>query len=441
MVHLAKARYNKGEVIKMAYDTPLKLRELFIYQVYVRNHTEAGTFKALMADLDRLKALGTDVVYLLPIHPIGEVSRKGTLGSPYAIKDYYAVNAELGTLDDFTALIAAIHERGMKVMMDIVFNHTSPDSLLNKNHPEYFYHKADGSFGNRVGDWWDIIDFDYTRDPGLGKVLIDVLLYWTKLGVDGYRFDVSSFLPLDFLLKARKAVQEVDPDTIWLSESVHGDFLRMFRNEGYEALSECELYTVFDLAYDYDTHPELEAYIKGNGSLEKYVRAVMAQEWLYPKNYVKLRNLENHDFGRIASMVPEQTLTSWHAFSFFNKGATMIFSGGEYSNPHHPSLFDKDPITREGKDLSPLIKTSAALKRDPLYHEGVYELFYDGDVLIGSYTKADKQALGLFNVGAEAREIEVGWPDGTYENQLNHRRVTVKEGRVLVEADPIWLVR
>lgn len=425
----------------MAQDTPLNVRELFIYQVYVRNHTESGTFQALITDLDRLKAMGVNIVYLLPIHSIGEVARKGTLGSPYAIKDYYAVNPELGTLDDFKALIAAVHAKGMKVMMDIVFNHTSPDSVLNKSHPEYFYHKADGSFGNRVGDWWDIVDFDYTRDPGLSETLIDVLRYWTKLGVDGYRFDVSSFLPLDFLQAAREAVQAIDPDTVWLSESVHGDFLRTFRNEGYEALSECELYQVFDIAYDYDTHPELEAYIKGSGTLSAYVQAVMAQEWLYPKNYVKLRNLENHDFGRIAGMVPKETLKTWHAFSFFNKGATMVFSGGEFSNPHHPSLFDKDPIAMTGEDITPLIKTCAKLKRDALYNEGVYELFHEGDTLIGTYTLKDKQALGLFNVGKQTCEIPVNWPDGSYQNQLDDTLVHVKSGRIEVASTPIWLVR
>ena len=132
-----------------------------MYQIFVRNYSREGTFKEVEKDLDRIRSLGTDIVYFLPIHPTGEVKRKGTLGSPYAVKDYRAINPEYGTIDDFRELVAAIHDRGMKCIIDIVYNHTSPDSVLASEHPDWFYHKEDGTFGNRVGDWTDIIDLDY----------------------------------------------------------------------------------------------------------------------------------------------------------------------------------------------------------------------------------------------------------------------------------------
>ena len=161
----------------MADQTKKELRNLLMYQIFVRNYSEAGTFSAVMEDLDRIKALGVDIIYLLPVHPIGLKCRKGTLGSPYAIRDYREINPEYGTLSDFQALVNAIRQKGMKCIIDVVYNHTSPDSVLRKQHPEWFYKKEDGSFGNRVGDWSDIIDLDYSA-PGLAEYQIETLKYW-----------------------------------------------------------------------------------------------------------------------------------------------------------------------------------------------------------------------------------------------------------------------
>lgn len=124
-----------------------------------------------------VKGLGVDIIYLLPIHPVGVEKRKGTLGSPYAISDYRSVNPEYGTLEDFIRLVDAIHEKDMKCIIDVVYNHTSPDSVLVKEHPGWFYHKTDGTLGNRVGDWSDIVDLDYTN-MDLWDYQIDTLKYW-----------------------------------------------------------------------------------------------------------------------------------------------------------------------------------------------------------------------------------------------------------------------
>ena len=164
----------------MAVDTEKTIRNQVLYSIYVRNYSEAGTFTAVQADLDRIKALGTDIIWLLPIHPTGEKHRKGTLGSPYAIRDYRAVNPEFGTLDDFRHLVDAIHDRGMKCIIDVVYNHTSPDSWLAEHHPEWFFHKPDGTLGNRFGDWWDVADLDYSHKE-LWDYQIETLKYWARL--------------------------------------------------------------------------------------------------------------------------------------------------------------------------------------------------------------------------------------------------------------------
>ncbi len=425
----------------MSQTTDIKLRNTMIYQVYVRNYSEAGTFDAVKDDLDRIKALGTDIVYLLPIHPIGEVDRKGKLGSPYSIKDYYEINAELGTLEDFQALIDAVHDKDMKLMMDIVFNHTSYDSKLLQDHPEYFYRDAKGAFSNRVGDWWDITDLDYSKNRGLWTYLIDNLIYYTKMGVDGFRFDVASFLPLDFLKEARKAVKQVNNDTIWLTESVHGPFLKAFRDQGFDGLSEGELFQVFDMAYDYDTHEAFEKYLLNEGPLEDYLDWLMRQEEIYPKNYIKCRNLENHDFGRIAKFLngDDTLLRNWHAFSFFNKGATMIYNGGEFSDAKHPDLFNKDVIDRTGTDLSAFIKKCRDIVNNPIFYKGVYKIekAKDKDVIVASYALDDQLVLGIFNVGKERGTIKVAIDDRQYSNIITGEKIEVENHSIDVTKAPI----
>ena len=200
------------------------LRNQMIYQVFVRNYSEEGTFNALRKDLKRIKELGTDILYLMPIHPIGELNRKGTMGSPYAIKDYYGISPDLGTLDDFKLLIKETHELDMKLMIDVVFHHTAPDHVWVKEYPHFYVYKK-GKLANKVGDWSDIADFEFVNNPELISKLTDVLLYWTKLGVDGYRFDVASMIPKEFYEVAFPKVNEANPNTIYLAESVDSNFV------------------------------------------------------------------------------------------------------------------------------------------------------------------------------------------------------------------------
>ena len=131
----------------MAADTSKALRQQVMYCVYVRQYSKEGTFEKVREDLTRIRDLGVDILWLLPIHPIGKACRKGALGSPYAIRDYRAVNEEYGTMQDFERLAGEVHRLGMRLMIDVVYNHTSPDSWLAQHHPEWFYHRADAFCG------------------------------------------------------------------------------------------------------------------------------------------------------------------------------------------------------------------------------------------------------------------------------------------------------
>ena len=264
----------------MAKNTDPRLQQQIIYSVFVRNHTEEGTFRAVIPDLPRIRALGADFIWLMPVHPIGEKERKGTLGSPYAISDYRAVNPEYGTLDDFRALVDAIHANGMRCMIDVVYNHTSPDSVLSQTHPEFFYHRPDGSFGNQIGDWSDVIDLDYSsRD--LWNYQIETLKYWAGI-VDGFRCDVASFVPLPFWKAAREAVAEVRPDCVWLAESVHLSFGVLSRRFGKNCPPDRELYEAFDMEYEYDIREVFDRYIRGEASLSHWLDMLNFQDFVYP---------------------------------------------------------------------------------------------------------------------------------------------------------------
>jgi glycosidase len=417
----------------------MKLRNMTLYSIFVRN--DGGTFAAVERDLPRLKDLGVDAIWLMPIHPIGTEKRKGSLGSPYAISDYRAINPEFGTMDDFTHLCDAAHALGMKVLIDVVYHHTSPDSVLRKTHPEYFYRKPDGSFGNHVGDWTDIIDLDFDV-PALWDELIDTLCFWARY-VDGFRCDVAPLVPLGFWLEARRRVKEVRPDCIWLAESVEHGFIRYNRAQGLTALSDSELYQAFDICYDYDIYETYLAYAQGRGTLADYVAALERQESTYPADYVKLRFTENHDRLRTAFLFPDRTVReNWLSWTFFQKGMPLLYSGQEWAPNHTPTLFDPDPIEKNGEPMhGQLLKTLIAMKKDPLFADGVYTLEAKArDVILSTWTMGERKAVGVFSMRGQSAAVAVPLADGCYRNILNGRDYPVDYGTISTAGEPIILM-
>lgn len=418
----------------MAVNTSESYRELVMYSVFVRNYSEEGTFEGVRKDLDRIKALGVDIIWLLPIHPVGKKARKGTLGSPYAISDYRGINPEFGTLDDFRRLVAAIHERGMKCVIDVVYNHTSPDSWLAVNHPEWFYHKPDGSFGNRIGDWSDVIDLDYGNKE-LWDYQIETLKMWAEI-VDGFRCDVAPLVPLEFWLRARREVEEVRPGCFWLCESVEPEFITATRAQGMASLSDAELYQAFDAAYEYDIYDSFRGCLTGKNTLERYAGDICRQEYIYPENYVKLRFLENHDRPRAAFLLPDEgRLLAWTAFAYFQKGMTLIYAGQEKGVKHLPSLFDADRVQWDtGRDFSALMSRLHEIKKDPLFARSSYEVrALPGGVLMASHSSGGRRCVGIFPVSGGSALVDAALPDGLYTDLISGDTVEVHAGMVAVD--------
>ena len=421
----------------MAKDTSVSLRSQVMYCVYVRNHTEEGTFRALLADLPRIKSLGADVIWLMPIHPIGVRGKKGSLGCPYAVRDYRGVNPAYGTMEDFRALAEEIHRLGMRCIIDVVYNHTAPDSWLAQHHPEWFFHRPDGSLGNRVGDWTDVVDLDYgNRD--LWDYQIESLRQWAEI-VDGFRCDVASLVPVTFWEEARAACAQVKPDLLWLAESVHTDFLRQMRAAGAGGWSDGELYRAFDVTYDYDIWPWYQGYLRGEVPLGTYVEILRLQDGLYPENYVKLRCLENHDQPRIASLAADRgRLENLTAFQMFQRGMALVYAGQEWADVRTPSLFEKEVIDREtGTDLSPLIRRLAEIKKDELAARGSWELRTAEGLVYGRYRLGDRLLCGVFCLEGTGGRIAVDLPDGTYPELLRGGDVAVRDGAVVSAGRPL----
>lgn len=416
----------------MAKNTEISLRNKVIYSVYVRNHTNDGTFNAVAEDIDRIKSLGTDIIWFMPIHPIGVKNKKGSLGCPYANKDYRTTNPEYGTMDDFKSLVEKIHAKGMKCIIDVVYNHTSPDSNLSVEHPEFFYRKPDGNFGNKVGDWSDIIDLDYSNKE-LWQYQIDSLVMWAKI-VDGFRCDVASFVPAEFWKQAREAVAKVNPDCIWLAESVHSSFNVFSRKSGIYTASDYELFDAFDMEYDYDIREVFDKYLKGETTLSNYMDMFNYQEAIYQQNYDKMRCLENHDQPRICHYVKNRSdLENYTAFLYFLKGSTLIYAGQEFGCDETPSLFDKDVFPRNtGIDLSNLFAKLDTIKKTVLDDDDYFKADADdeNDIAILERDNNKSKKVGIFSLKSKSADVKVDLPDGDYKNEISGETVTVSNGKV-----------
>lgn len=424
-----------------------------MYSIYVRNHTEEGTFQAIEPDLPRIKALGTDIIWFLPIHPIGVKAKKGTLGCPYAIRNYREVNPAYGTMEDFKHLVDEIHKLGIKCMIDVVYNHTSPDSWLVENHREYFYHKPDGSLGNQVGDWTDIVDLDY-KNKDLWDYQIETLKMWAEI-VDGFRCDVASLVPVEFWLQAKEAVKQVKPDVIWLAESIELDFIAYMRSCGVLAQSDSTMFEAFDICYPYDIWKYFTQYLDGTGSLNDYVESLNAQEGMYRGDYVKLRCLENHDQPRIMSKLSNvKELYHFTAFSYFQKGMAFVYAGQEFGNTNLPSLFEYDRIDRTTEiDITNLLQQLAKIKKQDIFASGSYQAkaYEEYQIVTAKYTNGAKdqidniKAYGVFALKnspahQDAVKVDCELPDGTYMNAIDNTEVSVSDGKITVSDMPIIIL-
>ncbi|HEX8852840.1 MAG TPA: alpha-amylase family glycosyl hydrolase, partial [Pyrinomonadaceae bacterium] len=322
-----------------------------IYQINTRQFTSEGTFRAAETHLPRLKALGVDILWLMPIHKIGEKNRKGSLGSPYAVKDYYSVNPELGTLEDLKHFVRAAHEQGLYVILDWVANHTAWDSNLVAEHPEWYERDYKGDF--RPTPWWDwsdIIDLDYKHE-GLRRYMTDALKYWVReADVDGYRCDVTGFVPVDFWNNARKELDAIKPVFMlaeWESRDLHAE--------------------AFDMTYAWSWYDAVHDIAAGRKTdLSGLFIYYSWNESSYPPESMRMTFVSNHDKNAWENTEFEafgQGLEAAMVLSAVGEGMPLVYNGQEAGNPRRLQFFEKDPIEWREHPNGELYKKLFALKK------------------------------------------------------------------------------
>lgn len=345
----AQNKYEPIPYVKIKH--PEWARKGIVYQINTRAFTKEGTFRAAEKHLPRIKELGADILWIMPINPIGEKNRKGTLGSPYSVKDYYAVNPEFGTMDDFKHLVAEAHKLGFHVILDWVANHTAWDNKMQSEHPDWYDKDWKGEFRPTPWfDWTDIINLNY-KSPGLRKYMTEAMKYWVKeADIDGYRCDVAGFVPIDFWNNLRKELDHIKPVFMlaeWESRDLHE--------------------YAFDMTYAWTWYERLEPIAQGKakdlGGLYGYYSW---NEGFYPRDAIRLVGVSNHDKNAWDGTEFElfgKGLQNAMVLSVVGEGMPMIYNGQEAGNTKRLKFFEKDEIIWKTHPNGELYKKLFALKK------------------------------------------------------------------------------
>ena len=394
-----------------------------VYELNIRQATAEGTFAAAEKYLPEIKAMGVDIVWLMPISPIGVDGRKGTLGSYYSIVDYKAINPEFGTLEDFQSFLATAHDLGLKVIIDWVANHTSRDAKWWQEGKKDWY-KIDPATDLPIVeyDWTDIASLNYENQE-MRAAMKDALCYWIELGLDGYRCDVAYKVPADFWADAWAAVKAINPDVYLLAEG--------------EAswLHECG----FDTSYAWEFHHMMNAMAKGgsetknvagDGTIKTDAKSVAdLKEYIardaknYPQPAMRLMFTSNHDENSWAGTEFERMGDASEAFAALTyvlpQGQPLIYTGQEIGLNRRLEFFEKDPIVElvdvnYGKEYRDLYKRLIAFRHNNaalaagenvapiVYVEGVGE-----NVLAFTREKEGNKVLCIFNFSAEPTTVTI----------------------------------
>ncbi len=312
-----------------ARPSPVWLKSGVIYQIFVRAFSPAGNLDGVTARLDDLHALNVNILWLMPIHPDGQVKKKGSLGSPYAVRDYYAIDPALGTKADLHRLVEEAHKRQMKVIIDIVANHTAWDSVM-MAHPEFYKKDAQGHIMYPY-DWTDVAWLDYSN-PKLRQYMIDMLVYWIKeFDLDGFRCDAAGEVPTEFWEQARAALEKVKPDIMLLAEANKPELLRR----------------AFDIDYSWPLMHTLNDVIM-NGEPATTIRATVEQQQkLFPKGALHMRISDDHDELRATTRYSYPGAIAASALMFTLDGAPLVYNGmevGDSTQSAAPALFEPQKI-------------------------------------------------------------------------------------------------
>ena len=332
-------------------NTPEWASNATIYEINVRQFSKDGKFSSVTKQLPRLKAMGVDIIWLMPIHPIGIKNRKGTLGSYYAVKDYQNVNEEFGTFDDFRALVKEAHKLGMYVIIDWVANHSSPDNVwIEQGFLDWYTLDSIGNVQPTIGtDWWDVADLNYDN-PAMRSAMIKSMLYWlTEADIDGFRCDVAGWVPMDFWKEARTELQTIKP-IFMLAEA-----------------EEVPLHEAFEMTYGWDFHHIMNDVAQGKKDATAIHKYQASNK--YPGDAFRMNFTSNHDENSWNGTEMERMGDARFAMAVLAatfEGMPLVYNGQETSLDRRLNFFDKDSIDWRKMDLVPFYTKLLTLhKKNP----------------------------------------------------------------------------
>ncbi len=408
-------------------NSPIKLthpewsKKATIYQINTRQFTEEGTFRSAESHLPRLKELGVDIVWLMPIHEIGVVNRKGSLGSPYAVKDFYSVNPEFGTLNDFKHLVQAVHAHDMSIIIGWVPNHTAWDSVLVEQHPEWYIRDDKGDF--RPTTWWnwsDIIELDY-QHTALRQYMTEAMCYWVReTDIDGFRCDVAGFVPTDYWNSARKELDAIKPVFMlaeWEARDLH--------------------YEAFDMTYAWTWYDAVHEIAMGKADVGRLFVYYSWNEKAFPQDIMRMMFVSNHDKNSWDGTMFEQFGDALHAvivLSVIGEGMPLVYNGQEAGNAKRLEFFERDPIEWQTHEIGTLYRKLFELKKqnsalwNAAWGARMQPVTNDVESKVLSFVRQNEEdkVFAAFNFSAETQSPTFlnDLHSGTYTNYFTGEQLT-----------------
>lgn len=336
-----------------------------IYEVNVRQYSEEGTFEKVQEDLPRLESMGVEILWFMPIHPIGEDNRKGGLGSYYSVQDYKAVNPNFGTEEDFRALVEEAHSRGMKVIIDWVANHTAWDNPWTAN-PEWYELDEDGNFMPPRGtDWSDVIQLDYSNEE-MRAAMTDALEYWVReFDIDGYRCDVAGMVPTDYWKDAIDSLNEIKP-------------VFMLAEDGEPELVE----EAFHMNYAWQYAHVIREIAKGEQSFDDLRELMKETEESFPSSAYRMYFTTNHDENSWNGTDPGMYGDNFENFAVLSatiSGMPLIYNGQESVLDKQLEFFEKDQIEWKEYEYQDFYTMLLNLKKD---NEALWNGDFGGELIM-----------------------------------------------------------
>ncbi|MDE7377170.1 MAG: alpha-amylase [Muribaculaceae bacterium] len=384
-----------------------------IYEVNLRQSTDEGTVAAFAKQLPRLKDLGVDILWFMPIHPISEDGRKGTLGSYYAVRDYKAFNPEFGTIDEFKALVDSAHAMGMKVIIDWVPNHSGRDNAWVTEHPDWYALNEDGQMYGPY-DWTDVYKFDYSV-PEMRAGMVDAMKFWlTEVGIDGFRCDVAGEVPTDFWDEARPQLEAAQPELFMLAEASKPELQKDGFNAGYNWPMKDLFSAIAYTSGQYTFNPDAKFDAKHAVDIDTLL-AQQAEE--YPAGTFLMNMITNHDLNSWEGTEFERLGNLSQAFavlSYTLPGMPLIYTGQETGMNRAFEFFEKDKAPEwEPRNeyftfyqtLNNLKHTQPALLAGAEGAEMVRYATANPDIYVFSREKDGKRVIVMVNLGAAEAEV------------------------------------